>query len=78
MVVLGSAGVLRVTLVTSAGTRGTGWDPGVSSGGVCSFRCGHHAAILEKVTRSRKKQEKLPSYMYVCMYVLLYMYVHMY
>ena len=31
MVVLGSAGALRVTLVTSAGIRGTGWGPGVSS-----------------------------------------------
>ena len=47
MVVLGSAGDLRLTLVTPAGTRGTGWGPGVSSGGLCAFRCGHHAAILE-------------------------------
>ena len=32
MVVLGFAGVsARVTLVTSAGTRGTRWGPGVSS-----------------------------------------------
>ena len=34
----------------------------MSSRGVCAFRCGHHAAILEKLTRSRKKSKKLPSY----------------
>ena len=57
MVVLGSAGALRVTLVTSAGTRGTGWGPGVSSKTIIA--CSRGGKRQNK--KSSKKYKKLPS-----------------
>ena len=57
MVVLGSAGALRVTLVTSAGIRGTGWGPGVSSRTIMA--CSRGGKRQNK--KSSKKYKKLPS-----------------
>ena len=55
MVVLGSAGALRVTLVTSAGIRGTGWGPGVSSRTIMA--CSRGGKRQNK--KSSKKYKKL-------------------
>ena len=54
----GLAGALRVTLVTSAGTRGTGWGPGVSSRTIMA--CSRGGKRQNK--KSSKKYKKLPSY----------------
>ena len=55
--VLGSAGALRVTLVTSAGIRGTGWGPGVSSRTIMA--CSRGGKRQNK--KSSKRYKKLPS-----------------
>ena len=54
MVVLGSAGALRVTLVTSAGIRGTGWGPGVSSRTIMACSRGVVSARIKIVERVQK------------------------
>ena len=73
MVVLGSAGALRVTLVTSAGIRGTGWGPGVSSRTIMA--CSRGGKRQNK--KSSKKYKKLPSYelVHVCTCGVMYNYI---
>ena len=56
MVVLGSAGALRVTLVTSAGIRGTGWGPGVSSRTIMA--CSVHVGVVSARIKNRRKSTK--------------------
>ena len=50
-------GVLRVTLVTPAGTRGTGWGPGVSRRTIMACSRGGK----RQNEKSSKKYKKLPS-----------------